>query len=180
LGQAISLIFSMAEEKEVPALSSSSILGRTLGSVLAVGKACLEKDLNAVLSGGEELLGLGPGLTPSGDDFLGGLLFLIHSLKSAYPGIFPWSQERITDFIGRARLKTHPLSHAFLNDFALGHAPAPLHELVNTLICSDRSEGIFSPAVSCLAFGHSSGWDVLAGLLTGCLMVPKNQPKIFS
>lgn len=177
LGQAIPLIFALAEDEEVPSLSPALISGRMLTPVLAVGKACLRRDLNEALIGGEDLVGLGPGLTPSGDDFLGGLLFMIHSLNSAYPGIFPWNQERVMAFIGRAKSQTHPLSHSFLNDFASGHAPAPVHELVRALIYGRAFEEAFPAAVSCLGFGHSSGWDVVAGLFTGCLMVPGTRRK---
>jgi hypothetical protein len=175
LGRAIPLIFAIAGNEEVPSLSSGSIPGRLLTPVLAITKACLQRDLNAVLMEGENLVGLGPGLTPSGDDFLGGLLFLIYSLESAYPEFFSWNQGGVIDFIGRAKSQTHPISHAFLNDFAWGHAPAPLHELVTALIYGCDFEEIFSAVLPCLGFGHSSGWDVLAGFLTGCLMVPRNR-----
>ena len=63
---------------------------------------------------GRELVGLGPGLTPSGDDFLGGLLFAAHSLKTAYPEDFCWGQEVITDLMDWARMQTHSISHAVL------------------------------------------------------------------
>ena len=174
LGQALPLILAMAEEEEGPPLSADSVWERMLTPLLGVAKACLRRDLDAVLGEGENLAGLGPGLTPSGDDFLGGLFFMLHSLNSAYPEKFPWNQERIIDFIGRAKSKTHPLSHAFLNDFASGHAPAPFHEVVRALIFGDLGEA-FSAAASCIGLGHSSGWDVLSGLLTGMLMVPTNQ-----
>jgi hypothetical protein len=174
LGRAIPLIFAIAGNEEDSSLSSAPIAGQLLTPILAIAKACLRRDLNTVLIEGENLVGLGPGLTPSGDDFLGGLLFLIKSLDSAYPGFFPWNQEGVFDFIGRAKSQTHPISHTFLNDFAWGHAPAPWHELVDALIYRGDFEEIISAMLRCLGFGHSSGWDVLAGFLTGCLMVPSN------
>ena len=171
LGRVIPLIFSIAAGEEVPSLPSASLSRQMLLPVVAIGKACLRRDLNKLLKEGEGLVGLGPGLTPSGDDFLGGLLFSIFSLKSAYPEIFPWNQEGVLDFIGWAKSQTHPISHAFLSDFASGHAPDPLHKLMNALIQGCAFEEAISMAVPCLRFGHSSGWDVLAGLLTGMLMV---------
>ena len=171
LGRVLPLIFAPAGGEEALSLPSASISGQMLRPLVAILRACRRRDLNAILKEGREMVGLGPGLTPSGDDFLGGLLFSIFSLESAYPGIFPWNQEAVMDFIGRAKSRTHPISHAFLGDFASGHAPAPWHELMNALIQECSFEQALSAAGPCLRFGHSSGWDVLAGLLTGMLMV---------
>jgi hypothetical protein len=120
---------------------------------------------------GRELIGLGPGLTPSGDDFLGGLFFAAHSLKRAYPNDFYWGDEVVRNLIEWARTQTNAISHAVLNDLALGHGPEPLHEVVRLLLAGPDLEHPMPAVTRLLGIGHTSGWDVLAGMLTGMLMV---------
>jgi hypothetical protein len=65
------------------------------GVIMEVVEACLTHDMIRALQKGRNLVGLGEGLTPSGDDFLGGLLFAIHSLQRSYPEEFHWEREAI-------------------------------------------------------------------------------------
>jgi hypothetical protein len=120
---------------------------------------------------GRELVGLGPGLTPSGDDFLGGLLFTARSLKMVYPGDFHWEEQPIIDLINWARARTNSISHAILSDLALGHGPEPLHDLVNSLLQSEDVGDVMAGVTRLLRIGHSSGWDILAGVLTSLLLI---------
>jgi hypothetical protein len=65
--------------------------------------------------------------------------------------------------------QTHLISFTLLNDLADGHAIAPLHEIINGLFSGESFESLY-PFVSELAsVGHSTGWDLLTGLLTGLL-----------
>ena len=118
------------------------------------------------------MVGLGPGLTPSGDDFLGGLLFAAHFLHCAYPTTFPRAEADRSGLLDWARTRTHPISYAIFSDLVMGHGPEPLHELVDTLLRGgeDPFQAV-NAAVRLAKIGHSSGWDMLAGFLTGMLMV---------
>jgi len=171
LGRLIPLISKMAEGKKISFTPPDFAPARFLLPILEIGKACLGRDMAEILEKGKELIGLGPGLTPSGDDFLGGLLFSTCILKEIYPEVFRWDHNRISDFTALARSQTNPISHAFLNDFSIGQGPAHLHELMNFLIQGGDFEKAISTVVPFLRFGHSSGGDVLAGLMTGMLMV---------
>jgi len=131
----------------------------------------LDQDISQAARTGKDLVGLGLGLTPSGDDFLGGLLFAADSLKMAYPGEFSWEDEVVRDLIDWARTRTHPISHVILHDLALGHGPEPLHEVVRSLLMGRGSECLVAAVSRLLRMGHSSGWDILAGVLTGMLLV---------
>jgi len=171
LGQLIPLIPKMAEGTEVSFSPIDFPAPRFLLPIPDLGNACLRRDMGEILKKGKELIGLGPGMTPSGDDFLGGLLFSAFLLREAYPDVFLWNPESVSDFTAWARLQTNPISYAFLNDFALGHGPAHLHEVMNFLIQGKDFEKAVSAIIQFLRFGHSSGGDVLAGLMTGMLMV---------
>jgi hypothetical protein len=171
VGRLIPLIFKMAEGKEVSLTPPDSATARFLTPIIEIGKACLGRNMAKILEKGEDLIGLGPGLTPSGDDFLGGLLFSAGVLRKTYPAVFLWDRDRISDFTAWAKPRTNPISHSFLNDFALGHGPAPLHEVMRFLIQGDDFEKAVAAVSQFLRFGHSSGGDILTGLMTGMLMV---------
>ena len=115
----------------------------------------------------DALVGFGAGLTPSGDDFLGGLLFGANALRTAYPN------SRFLDAAVPAetyRTRTHPISWTLLDDHTKGHAIAPLHVIVNGILAGEAIEGIRPAVLQLVRVGHSTGWDTLAGLFAGLLM----------
>jgi hypothetical protein len=122
------------------------------------------------LKSGLRLVGLGPGLTPSGDDYLGGLLFTARYLRAAYPWEFRWDRGLILNFLGRARPLTNCLSYTILADLANGHGPEPLHELVSSLLQGGLKPHSLSGLQRLIQIGHSSGWDMLAGMMTAALL----------
>ena len=122
----------------------------------------------------DALVGLGVGLTPSGDDFLGGLFFAARSLHQAYPEDFPWAEDAVSELLDWAKTRTHPISHAIFSDLALGHGPEPLHDLIGGLLDGRDLDPVMEAALRLTAIGHSSGWDMLAGAVTGMLMAKKS------
>jgi hypothetical protein len=140
--------------------------------IWGLAQDCRRQDLRSVTLKGREVAGLGPGLTPSGDDFLGGLFFAAHFLHRAYPKSFPGAEADGSDFLDWARTRTHPISYAVFSDLVMGHGPEPLHELAGNLV-RGREGPVQSvdAAVRVSRIGHSSGWDMLAGFLTGMLMI---------
>jgi hypothetical protein len=171
LGRMTPLISSLVDGNKETIATTDPLLAKARDSILDLATACLEFDIPEVTRKGRELVGLGPGLTPSGDDFLGGVLFAAHSLKMAYPQDFIWEEGLVTELIHWASTQTHPISHAILRDHALGHGPAPLHDVVASLLSgqdlSDTMEGV----ERLLRMGETSGWDILTGMLTGMLLV---------
>jgi hypothetical protein len=161
--------------EELEFSGAAEIYSKISPVVSEIARACRRGDLPAVLEKGKGLIGLGPGLTPSGDDFMGGLLFSAFMLRRFYPGALSWNPDRMADFVAEAQSRTHPLSFVFLRDFASGHAPAPLAEVVQYLFLGRDFERAVSAVGQLLNFGHSTGGDMLTGLLTGMLMAPKHR-----
>ena len=62
---------------------------------------------------------------------------------------------------------THPISAALLGDMLDGHAHAPLHELADALAAAAPLDATLAAARRLVRIGHSSGWDMLAGLVGG-------------
>ena len=165
------MISSLVDGNKQAISNADPLLAKARNSILDLATACFTFDMTEVTRRGRELVGLGPGLTPSGDDFLGGLLFAAHSLKTAYPQDFNWEEEPVMDLIDWASTQTHPISHAILRDHAFGHGPEPLHDVVASLLKGQDLGRTMGGTERLLGIGETSGWDILAGMLTGMLFV---------
>ena len=170
-GQIIPLISAVLDGNEMAAFVQDPLLARVRSSILDLARPCLKKDAVQVAQIGREFVGLGPGLTPSGDDFLGGLLFAARALKTTYPEDFDWEEEPVTGLIDWARTQTHPISHAILSDLALGHGPEPLHEVVTSLLKGQNLDDTMTGVIRLIEIGDTSGWDILTGVLAGMLFI---------
>ncbi|HWD23334.1 MAG TPA: DUF2877 domain-containing protein [Burkholderiales bacterium] len=103
---------------------------------------------NALGNEAEALIGLGPGLTPSGDDYLGGMLVALRLVGRGVQadGMWRWLQPRLNG-------RTSAISAAHLAAAAAGEAHEALHDVLNGDLNLEKLNGV----------GHCSGWDALAG-----------------
>ncbi|MFB6671614.1 DUF2877 domain-containing protein [Streptomyces sp. NPDC056390] len=115
------------------------------------------------------LLGLGPGLTPAGDDFLTALA-LLSSLHSS--GLRPFGRA-LQDVLLEHPGRTTRLSVTTLDEALAGRARASLLDVLHALARPSGwsearpTESIRIPVRHVLAIGHTSGTDILSGLVTG-------------
>jgi hypothetical protein len=139
-------------------------LARALPDVEALAIACAADDADAACRAALPLLGLGPGLTPSGDDLVGAAFFARRALARSASGAVRWSRagERLAQ---THATQSHPIATALFRDLVTGGTYAPLHGLAAAIAC-DR-EAPTKAARELIAIGHSSGWDMLAGFLVG-------------
>ncbi|MDH3691618.1 MAG: DUF2877 domain-containing protein [Gammaproteobacteria bacterium] len=142
-------------------------LRRWLNSVLMTRtNTATDTDLNQAIG----LLGMGPGLTPSGDDILGGTLIALHVLGF----------DDIRECLARTMLReirrlTTPISAAHLRAAAEGMGNAAVHALLHAVLGPDTLT--IKAAVDRISkLGHTSGWDTLAGvvIVLRSLMNPLN------
>ncbi len=159
----------------VPAPFTSTLLRTAAPAIAAVIGAVREHNAAGVASAGRHLAGLGPGLTPSGDDFLGGLLFALRHLAELFPQDFRWDAEGAAGLLDFASSATNPISHCILSDLAAGEAPAPLHSLLDAILGSEPPPALRGLAAQVTRIGASSGWDLLAGFLTALIHAPAPQ-----
>lgn len=112
-----------------------------------------------VTEAARRLLGLGEGLTPSGDDILTGLAFL-----AAHPGFgLTAILEPVTAAVHDGDDSTTLLSLVTLRAALTGRARRRLHDLVTALIVGDNPR-IVTMATETAAIGHTSGCDILTGI----------------
>ncbi len=127
-----------------------------------LAQALHTQDLAAVEAASLRLLGLGVGLTPSGDDLVGAVFFTLH-----HAAIAPWTSAlaAVRKRIGRAaQTATNPISAALLDDLLQGSSYRALHELLDALHMQHLS-AIQDAIRTLLHVGASSGGDMLAGVL---------------
>ena len=103
------------------------------------------------------LLGLGPGLTPSGDDAIGGALVALRCL-----GLDDLADATRTWLEISAPGRTNDISLAHLMAAAEGYGSAALHEILHDLLCG-RAARLGAALAEIDSIGHTSGWDALAG-----------------
>jgi hypothetical protein len=127
-------------------------------------ESCAGDDARSAAALGERLLGLGPGLTPAGDDLVGGALFAVAvSFETAGSRTDAW-KEAAALIRARAPARTHRISAMLLGDLLDGHGYAPLHDLTAALGGGETAAAL-DAAVRLVRIGHSSGWDILTGFL---------------
>ena len=141
-------------------------LDAAAGHAGALADACARDDAAAAEPAMLALLGLGGGLTPSGDDFVGAALFARQWLAAA--GIVDAHGWRAAAAVvcAAAPSRTHPISAALLGDLARGCGHAPLHDLAAALAAGQTARARHA-AGALVRLGHSSGWDMLAGFGIG-------------
>ncbi len=135
----------------------------------AIREALAHNDLPAFAAAAPRVLGLGPGLTPSGDDFLGGIFFaLAHAPRGAWQARLPTVQ---ADLRQRCQTATNVISAALLDDLMHGSSYGALHVCLAALQNGQRSD-IVASAQGVLRIGATSGADLLAGLLLALITTP--------
>jgi hypothetical protein len=128
-----------------------------------------EEKKDVIDSGVKTLLGLGPGLTPSGDDVLCGLLWgLRHSSLAGRKGV-----RILVDAVCReSGGLTHPVSAAYLKAIARGEVFGRLAWAWSYLTGAEET-GLHE----LLEVGSSSGGDMLLGLLLAAEMLRMEDEK---
>jgi hypothetical protein len=150
-----------------PITETSPILQRAWKAIRGICTACLADDHPEALIGAQKLVGLGEGLTPSGDDFVGGLLYSLQRLRGAYAGLGPMQPQDLRQFLRNARPLTNLISYTLLADHACGHASDALHRFVDALVTGRDRVQIERLAGRLVRVGHSTGWDLLTGVMVG-------------
>ena len=146
-------------------LSATSAAAYAVLAPLCVGRQ--ELSVATLLSLVKALVGLGEGLTPSGDDFLVGLLAVLHVTGSLSCSTALQVHEQCCECI---RLGTSQLSGEFLRCAFAGHFAEPLVMLVRAL-CAPESDAWPAHATTLAAVGHSSGVDAMVGIALGCRLL---------
>jgi hypothetical protein len=99
--------------------------------------------------------GLGPGLTPAGDDFIAGAAFVARACLGRA------AEDRLLAAV--AATSTNAISLGYLRWAARGQALAPAHYILAAAACGDEASA-HAAALTLGRVGHSSGADLCLGM----------------
>jgi uncharacterized protein DUF2877 len=133
-----------------------------------LAKASWLQDIVGVEEAARSLAGLGPGLTPSGDDALAGFAAVM-TLLSPQISVDAAARDHIAVAIASAaRPRTTALSAVLLAYAARGEVAEQVGNLLLSLALPvESSKAVLHAADRVLAFGANSGGDTLLGMLLG-------------
>ncbi|MEV8632476.1 DUF2877 domain-containing protein [Streptosporangium sp. NPDC051023] len=142
--------------------------GNGAAELLAGG--CAEGSLLHGVTAAEQLVGLGPGLTPSGDDMLAGLLVALRHLGTAAGvaravWLADWLAAAVTF---DARSRTTPISATLLHCAARGEASG---EVLAVLRGVAGRQSLEAALHRLFQVGHTSGADLAWGVRVGLAAV---------
>ncbi len=137
-----------------------SPLHRRFCAVLTPMLAARYVSADSIAAMASQVIGLGEGLTPSGDDLLVGFLAVIHLAGHAPMLLYTssWLEPLI--------VHTTDLSAAFLRCGLAGHFSEPMVCLAHTLYSAAPHDWQI-PAANLARVGHSSGVDAMVGMAFG-------------
>ncbi|HEX6777059.1 MAG TPA: DUF2877 domain-containing protein [Ktedonobacterales bacterium] len=133
------------------------------------------QQVSLVRQGLTMLIGLGPGLTPSGDDLLTGLIAATLVLGEALDQNVAFYQRLGAEALAIAYSRTNKLSITWIEYAGRGEVAEHLGRLFEALLQSDTSL-LEKAAQEILSSGATSGGDLLAGIILGgrCLIAQQN------
>jgi hypothetical protein len=150
--------------------TGSPLSQRISSPVLQLIAAAEQFDVQTSLQAAQTMVGLGPGVTPAGDDILIGFLAGLWSLAG--------ENEPLLSFIrsfGNALLQiaaqTSEISRTYLYHATQGQFSSSLSDLAQAIA---TGSGVEQAAPLAMRVGHSSGMDSVTGLLIGLSVWNKN------
>jgi hypothetical protein len=128
-----------------------------------LAQATERRDVMGVAGAAARLVGLGPGLTPSGDDFIAGYLAALWSRAGLERDIDAMLHS-LGDALAPLYLRTNAISRQMLSDAAHGRFAERLIDVTRAVAGAGE---VVDATMRALASGHSSGADTLCGLFFG-------------
>ena len=154
----------------------SALNRRMSGPVIQLIAAAEQLDIEASMQAARQMIGLGPGVTPSGDDILMGFLAGLWSLVVEHQ-----AQLLFIHSFGNALMQiaaqTNEISRTYLYHATQGQFSSSLSNLAQAIA---RSSDVEQAAHRAMRVGHSSGMDSDTGLLIGLSVWKKSAPAVAS
>ena len=132
-----------------------------------IRKALAERDADRLLSVARKIIGLGPGLTPSGDDVLVGCLKAAWLLAGGAPKLHSLISRFRRDLALDLGDRTTRVGAEFIRHALNGQFAEVLDQAAQTLLVPTTPEAVAAAVSRLVAQGETSGTDTICGLLAG-------------
>ena len=131
----------------------------------------MEEEETGILESSMSLIGLGPGLTPSGDDVLLGILSVLNLENNRYEKFRPLFEKVIQS----AHEETNILSYFGLRRAYDGYIRQDITDFTVAMI---EKENTLHELEKILQIGHSSGQDITYGIVTLLEIIGKKEKGV--
>lgn len=158
--------------------SLESIGGAVDREGVRLARAARDLHAGAAARALDRLIGCGPGLTPSGDDLIVGLLAGLWSTTGRDPARRAFRDDLCAAVL-TAAAATGDLSRAYLVHAGRGRFAEPLTTLARRIADGAGRDAIERATRSALRVGHTSGGDGVFGLLLGWAAWTAHAPASF-
>lgn len=158
------LVIALQGRRPVGAFDAA-LAARAQQSVPRLLDAARSNHVEAALKAARQLAGAGPGLTPSGDDFLAG--FLVGARHGAQTKIQCAFLDRLGQELSGPSGNSGDIAGAYLIHAAAGRAARPMTKLAILVSDGAPAPEIKAATITAMHVGHSSGSDGTFGLLCG-------------
>jgi len=160
---------SRVTHAEVIAGALGCFLARPLISrpVRALREACLELSAPKLEFALADLVGLGPGLTPAGDDYIAGYCAALLHIGASNARARK-ARTLVAEVIGDAPAQTQSMSEFLLGQYMAGVIPQFLSTCLRTLLQPSTRDLLAGSVRRVLSHGATSGTEMMLGILDSC------------
>jgi hypothetical protein len=153
---------------------SNPFLERAASAAGLFARGAMLRDSELSLDGARGLIGLGVGLTPSGDDLLTGALALFHAVDDADPAFVSWREAVSRGIAAWAPGRTTRVARAYLDCAARGEFNENVLDVIRAIPDADEAE-LRRRARRLQLMGETSGSETLLGILLGVKIFQQTQ-----
>jgi Protein of unknown function (DUF2877) len=173
-GHSLARLLPYLDEEDLPSPLDGVIhFPRSHALIAGLRDALVQRNRRSLKVVASSLAGLGSGLTPSGDDFLAGVLLAI-ALAQEHQANADLGEIGAL-LLETAAARTHEISGAHLRTALAGEVGERWHPLI-AAISAGNAERAGDAALSVMKIGETSGADMLAGFLVGMGAVHQFSP----
>ena len=137
-------------------------------TVPALIDATRNLQVDAAITAFTLLIGLGPGLTPSGDDFIVGYLAGLWSTAGSDSSRLRFMSS-LGAWLSQAAAGTNAISCTYIKSAVNGNVSEPIATLAQSVGQPKSMDSVREAAWTALQVGNTSGTDGVLGLLLGCI-----------
>ncbi|SKC42508.1 DUF2877 domain-containing protein [Maledivibacter halophilus] len=125
-------------------------------------------DMREISESAKQIIGFGPGLTPSTDDLICGFMLTLIYLSNYYGLKVEKAMKINRSIIDDIGDRTTKVSHKMLEFASQGESSEDINTLLNAIFYEPINESFNKRVVNVLSLGETSGTDLLCGIYFCC------------
>lgn len=158
----------VAKQNLVTSPEIKTLVEKAAQTVPALIDATRNFQVDGAITAISPLIGLGPGLTPSGDDFIVGYLAGLWSTAGSDSSRLRFMSS-LGSWLSQAADGTNAISRTYMKSAVNGNVSEPITALAQRIGQAKSMDGVREATRTALQVGNTSGTDGVLGLLLGCI-----------